>query len=200
VQKFPLEKFSKFIGASWMIQTVVREIPASHPVFVIGVLQSSTIWVSQQKQIQLKWNSDRVFKTFYIQENDCRCSTVVFCRAPKKADSGLYAYSEEQFRKTVSQSQLWRLSLNWKFSSMAMLRQARRQDLAPGRAKNQMEGPKNSRGHIFKIQYWMYAATGGPNVKWGEPISNGGAGHHWPPASDGPVLTSLTQCSCDTKK
>jgi len=22
-------------------------------------------------------------------------------------------------------------------------------------------------GHIFKIQYWMYAATGGPNVKWG---------------------------------
>ena len=28
-------------------------------------------------------------------------------------------------------------------------------------------------GHIFKIQYWMYAATGGPNVKWG-------AWHHWP--------------------
>jgi len=24
----------------------------------------------------------------------------------------------------------------------------------------------------------MYAATGGPNVKWGAPISNGGAGHH----------------------
>ena len=27
----------------------------------------------------------------------------------------------------------------------------------------------------------MYAATGGPNVKWGAPISNGGAGHHWFP-------------------
>ena len=23
--------------------------------------------------------------------------------------------------------------------------------------------------------------TGGPNVKWGEPMSNGGAGHHWSP-------------------
>jgi len=29
-------------------------------------------------------------------------------------------------------------------------------------AKNQMEGPKTRKGgHIFKIQYWMYAATGG---------------------------------------
>jgi len=27
----------------------------------------------------------------------------------------------------------------------------------------------------------MYAATGGPNVKWGAPTSNAGAGHHWPP-------------------
>jgi len=50
--------------------------------------------------------------------------------------------------------------------------QARRQNLAAGRAKNQ-EG-----GHIFKIQYWMYAATGGPNVKRGAQISNGGDGHH----------------------
>jgi len=42
-------------------------------------------------------------------------------------------------------------------------------------------GAKNyKRGHIFKIQYWMYAATGGPNVKWGAPISYGGAGNHWP--------------------
>ena len=47
-------------------------------------------------------------------------------------------------------------------------------------AKNQMEGQKKGR-HIFKIQYWMYAATGGPNVKWGAPISNGGAGQHWSP-------------------
>ena len=38
-----------------------------------------------------------------------------------------------------------------------------------------MEGPKTRRGgHIFQIQYWTYAATGGPNVKWGP-------GHHWPP-------------------
>jgi len=28
------------------------------------------------------------------------------------------------------------------------------------------EGAKKQKGgHIFKIQYWMYAATGGPNVK-----------------------------------
>jgi len=33
----------------------------------------------------------------------------------------------------------------------------------------------------------MYAATEGPNVKWGEQISNVGAGHHWPPAGDGPA-------------
>jgi len=37
--------------------------------------------------------------------------------------------------------------------------QDRRQDLPAG-------------GHIFKKQYWMYATTGGPNVKWGgrEPL------------------------------
>jgi len=46
--------------------------------------------------------------------------------------------------------------------------QARRQDLAARRAKNQKEGPKTRRGgHIFKILYWVYAATRGPNVKWG---------------------------------
>jgi len=39
--------------------------------------------------------------------------------------------------------------------------QARRQDVAAGGAK------KQKGEHIFKIQYWMYAATGGPNVKWG---------------------------------
>jgi len=27
-------------------------------------------------------------------------------------------------------------------------------------------GQKPEEGHILKIQYWMYAATGGPNVKW----------------------------------
>jgi len=35
----------------------------------------------------------------------------------------------------------------------------------------------------------MYAATGGPNVKWGAPISNGGPGTTGPPAGDGPELT-----------
>jgi len=29
------------------------------------------------------------------------------------------------------------------------------------------KGDKNQKGgHIVKIQYWMYAATGEPNVKW----------------------------------
>jgi len=43
------------------------------------------------------------------------------------------------------------------------------------------KGAKNqSGGHILKIQYWMYAATEGTNVKWGAPISNWGTGHHWP--------------------
>ena len=32
----------------------------------------------------------------------------------------------------------------------------------------------------------MYVATKGPNVKWGAPISNGGAGATDPPAGDGP--------------
>jgi len=51
--------------------------------------------------------------------------------------------------------------------------QACRQDVAAG-------GEKQKGGHIFKIQYWMYAATGGPNVKWGGTDFKCGAGHHWP--------------------
>jgi len=44
----------------------------------------------------------------------------------------------------------------------------RRQNVAAGGDKNENEGPKNRKGgHIFKMQYWMYAATGRPNVKWG---------------------------------
>jgi len=43
--------------------------------------------------------------------------------------------------------------------------QARRQDLAAGGPKTRWRGKKPEGGHIFKIQYWMYAATGGPNVK-----------------------------------
>jgi len=56
-------------------------------------------------------------------------------------------------------------------------------DVSGRGAKKQTEGPKTRRGgHIFTIQHWMYAATGGPNVKWGgAPISNGGAGHCWAP-------------------
>jgi len=53
----------------------------------------------------------------------------------------------------------------------------------------QQGGAKHQKGgHIFKIQYWMYVATGGPSLKWGAPISNGGDGHHCPPAGDGPAL------------
>jgi len=49
-----------------------------------------------------------------------------------------------------------------------------------GGSKTRRRGQKPEGGrHIFKIQYWIYAATGGPNVKWGAPISNGRAGHHW---------------------
>jgi len=44
------------------------------------------------------------------------------------------------------------------------------------------------------MQYWMYAATGGPNEKWGAPISNGGAGHHGFPAGDGLDQQLLGSC------
>jgi len=60
--------------------------------------------------------------------------------------------------------------------------QARHQDLAAG-------GPKTRRGgHIFKIQYWMYVATGGPNVKWGGTDLKWGAGDHCPLAGDSLAL------------
>jgi len=69
-----------------------------------------------------------------------------------------------------------------------MYLQARRQDLAAGGPKTRKR-VKNQKGRLhFKIQCRMYAATGGPNVKWGAPISYGGAGHHWPPAGDGCVF------------
>jgi len=68
--------------------------------------------------------------------------------------------------------------------------QPRRQDLAAGEAKNQKGEPKTRRGgNILKMQHWMYVATLGPNVKWGdtdfkweEPGTTG------PPAGDGPGL------------
>jgi len=37
----------------------------------------------------------------------------------------------------------------------------------------------------------MYVATGGLNLKWGAPIANGRAGHHWPPAGDGPAYRCI---------
>jgi len=49
----------------------------------------------------------------------------------------------------------------------------------------QQGGQKPQGRHIFYIQYWMYAATGGQNIKMGWP---GNIGH---PADDGPVLVSL---------
>jgi len=51
--------------------------------------------------------------------------------------------------------------------------QARRQGFTVG-------GAKNHKGHIFKMQYWIYAATGGQTwmgvteCKWG-------GGRHWSP-------------------
>ena len=75
---------------------------------------------------------------------------------------------------------MWRTQLRF-----VNLTQARRQDVAAGGGKNQKGG------HIFKIQYWMYAATGEPNVKYG------GAGHHCPPAGDGPDLTTVLEIRTD---
>jgi len=54
-------------------------------------------------------------------------------------------------------------------------------------------GVSSRGGHIFKIQYWMYAATRGPNMKWGAQISNGGPSTTGTPAGDGPGLI-LSAC------
>ena len=71
--------------------------------------------------------------------------------------------------------------------------QARRQNLAAGRAKKQTEGPKTRRGgHIFKIQYWMYAATGGPNMKWGGTDFKWGGRSPLAPPLPTALLASLT--------
>ena len=68
--------------------------------------------------------------------------------------------------------------------------------LAEGRAKNQKEGPKTRRGcHTFKIQYWMYVATGGPNVKWG------GTDFKWEGRAPlAPLATALTSAQFTTAK
>jgi len=75
--------------------------------------------------------------------------------ASRKFQTPILKHSKE---KTLSRSER-------DSSSIMKLRfnvtQDRRQDAAVWGAKNQKGG------HIFTIQYWMYAATGGPNVKWG---------------------------------
>jgi len=63
-------------------------------------------------------------------------------------------------------------------------KQARRQDLAAGGGQKPEGG-----AHIFKIQYWIYVATGGPNVKWGgTDFKWGGRAPLPPPAGDGPAF------------
>ena len=92
--------------------------------------------------------------------------------------------------------QQWRLvvKLAGRAAEFHLWLQARRQDLAAGGQKPD-GGAKNRRGgHIFKIQYWMYAATGGTNVKWGSTDFKWGGGHHWPPAGDDPVWLNIWNC------
>ena len=74
--------------------------------------------------------------------------------------------------------------------------QARRQDLAAGGPKTRRRGHKPEGGPHFKIQYWMYAATGGPTVKWGGTDFKWGAGHHCPPAGDDPAEQGHGNCRC----
>jgi len=70
--------------------------------------------------------------------------------------------------------------------------QARRQDLAIGGAKHQMEGPKTRWGtHIFKIRYWMYGATRGQTWNGGSQISNGGPGTTGPPLATALMWTEI---------
>jgi len=65
--------------------------------------------------------------------------------------------------------------------------QARRQDLVAG-------GPKTRRGgHILKMQYGMYAATGGQTLNGVAPISNGGLGTTGPPLATALTVTSRDQ-------
>jgi len=65
--------------------------------------------------------------------------------------------------------------------------QARRQDLAAGGPNTRCRGKEPEGGHILKIQYWMYAATGGPNVKWGGTDFKWGSRAPLPP----PLATAL---------
>jgi len=68
-----------------------------------------------------------------------------------------------------------------------------RTGLSPGFSSREVQKPeggaKNQKGgHILKMQYWMYAATGGPNMKWGALISHGRPGTTGPPAGNSPGM------------
>jgi len=55
-----------------------------------------------------------------------------------------------------------------------------------------MRGHKPEGGHILHIQYWMYAAAGGPKREMGGTDFKLGAGHHCPPAGDDPDSTQIS--------
>jgi len=50
-----------------------------------------------------------------------------------------------------------------------------------GGSKKRRRAQKPEGGPHFKNTVLDYAATKGPNVKWGAQISNGGTWHHCPP-------------------
>ena len=55
-------------------------------------------------------------------------------------------------------------------------------------------GAQNQKGgHIFKIQYWMYVATGGPNVKGRRQFQIGEAGTTGPPLATSLVPPEICQ-------
>jgi len=60
--------------------------------------------------------------------------------------------------------------------------QACHQGFATGRAKDQKGGC------IFTYNIGCMQQLGGQTWNWGAQILNVGAGHHWPPAGDGPDL------------
>jgi len=86
------------------------------------------------------------------------------------------------------------VSLAWSFPFSLLwptLLQARLQNLAAGWPKTDGGAENQKGGQIFKIQYWMYAATGGPNVKWRGTDFKWGAGHHWPPCWQWPCFAYM---------
>jgi len=120
------------------------------------------------------------FKVFFITERGQRpgCHTQIAPRAKRgltKEPGPHYDYPVAALWRWRNKGGTWNL-LDTAFTSFFLrMLQTRRQDLAAGRAKNQ-KGE-----HLLKIQYWMYAATGDPNVKWGAPISHGGRAPLAPP-------------------